>query len=290
MINTSSQALYSMSPDWSEMRQLKGENFLADTEKANPNWLQEYIHPDDQKLVLDAIGEAVRTGSVFELEHRVRRVDGTLGWTVSRAVPLRNTAGEIVEWFGAASDITKSKRTEEELLESKKNLEEKSAELETIIDTMPAGIWIFHDPGCSLITGNRVARQILGELKEESTPENKRPWREIRKGGVPIPPDQLLMHTACASGREVNGEAIEEEGIDGVTRQLYGNAMPLFDSNGNVRGSIGVLVDITKLKEAQDKIAGLAAIVESSTDAIIGKTLEGVIVNWKIFRDFDRNF
>jgi hypothetical protein len=74
---------------------------------------------------------------------------------------------------------------------------------------MPAGIWIFHDPGCALITGNRIARQLLGELEGGGTPENERPWKEIRKGGVPISPDQLLMHTACATGQEVNGEAIE---------------------------------------------------------------------------------
>ena len=88
-----------MSPDWGEMQQLQGGSFIADTKKPNRNWLQEYIHPDDQKLVLGVIDEAVRTGKVFELEHRVRRVNGTLGWT-SQPSRVRNAAGEIMEWFG----------------------------------------------------------------------------------------------------------------------------------------------------------------------------------------------
>ena len=50
---------------------------------------------------------------MFELEHRVRRTDGTLGWTYSRAVPLLNVNGEILEWFGAASDVTARKEAEE---------------------------------------------------------------------------------------------------------------------------------------------------------------------------------
>ncbi|MHB0999239.1 MAG: SpoIIE family protein phosphatase [Armatimonadota bacterium] len=115
LINASSQVLYRMNPDWSEMTQLKGSGFLADTEKPNRSWLQEYIHPDDQDMVLEAIREVVRTGSVFELEHRVLRADGTLGWTFSRAVPVRNAAGKIVEWFGSASDITERKEAEQEL-------------------------------------------------------------------------------------------------------------------------------------------------------------------------------
>jgi signal transduction histidine kinase len=55
----------------------------------------------------------VRTKNPFQLEHRVRRADGTLGWTYSRAVPLLNGNGEIREWFGAASDVTARKEAEE---------------------------------------------------------------------------------------------------------------------------------------------------------------------------------
>jgi PAS domain-containing protein len=43
---------------------------------------------------------------VFELEHRVVRKDGTVGWMFSRAIPILDDAGQIVEWFGAASDVT----------------------------------------------------------------------------------------------------------------------------------------------------------------------------------------
>ncbi|HLO63852.1 MAG TPA: PAS domain S-box protein, partial [Azonexus sp.] len=115
LVQASAQALFRMSPDWSEMWQLQGGDFIAGTERPNRNWVQEYIHPDDRQSVLDKIGEAVRRETIFEFEHRVRRLDGSLGWTHSRAVPVRNRQGEIVEWFGAASDITERKRAEEQL-------------------------------------------------------------------------------------------------------------------------------------------------------------------------------
>jgi hypothetical protein len=104
-----------MGPDWSEMRYLEGRDFIHDTENPNRAWLDKYIDPDDQAHVTAVIREAIRTKSVFELEHRVLRKDGTLGWTFSRAIPLLDEKGEIVEWFGAASDITARKRQEEEL-------------------------------------------------------------------------------------------------------------------------------------------------------------------------------
>jgi signal transduction histidine kinase/ActR/RegA family two-component response regulator len=126
LVTASSEVLYRMSPDWSEMRQLHSRSFLANTERPNRNWLQEYIHPDDQAYVTAVIHEAIRTKSVFELEHRVRRADGSLGWTFSRAVPLMNANGEIVEWFGAASDITDRKQAETKLKDAKDAAEDAS--------------------------------------------------------------------------------------------------------------------------------------------------------------------
>jgi PAS domain S-box-containing protein len=115
----SSDILYCMNPDWSEMYQLLGLDFLADTVEPNRNWLREYIHPDDQSHIKAVINEAIRTKSILELEHRVLRADGTSSWMFSRAVPMMDANGEIVEWFGAASDITARKRAEEELQRAK---------------------------------------------------------------------------------------------------------------------------------------------------------------------------
>jgi signal transduction histidine kinase/DNA-binding response OmpR family regulator len=113
LVNASSYTVYRMSPDWKEMRQLDGRGFISDMQEPSRDWIENYIHPEDQPLVLSAIQKAIQSKSLFELEHRVRRPDGTLGWTLSRAIPLLDEAGEIVEWFGAASDVTPRKEAEE---------------------------------------------------------------------------------------------------------------------------------------------------------------------------------
>jgi signal transduction histidine kinase len=113
LLDATSEVIYRMSPDWSEMIELKGRAFLADTAEPTQAWLNHYIYPEDQPLVTRTIAAAVRGKAIFELEHRVRRADGTVGWTFSRAVPLLDEQGEILEWFGAASDVTERKNAEQ---------------------------------------------------------------------------------------------------------------------------------------------------------------------------------
>jgi PAS domain S-box-containing protein len=112
-VTASSDVVYRMSADWSEMHYLRGKDFVPDTDDPSRTWLETYIHPDDQAQVLAAVNEAIRSKSPFEFEHPIIRVDGTLGWTHSRAVPVFGEDGEILEWFGAARDISERKRHEE---------------------------------------------------------------------------------------------------------------------------------------------------------------------------------
>ncbi len=123
--------VYCMSQDWTEMRHLQGREFIPDTLEPSSTWLDKYIHVDDQQHVMETIRRAIQSKSVFELEHRVVRVDGSLGWTYSRAIPILDNRGEIVEWFGAASDVTHRKRAEAAL-------QSREREFRLLADNVPA--------------------------------------------------------------------------------------------------------------------------------------------------------
>jgi PAS domain S-box-containing protein len=122
LARASTDVVYRMSADWKELRHLAGRDFIADTLKPSESWLQKYVPRDEQKRVMAVVRKAIRTRGVFELEHRVRRKDGSLGWARSRAVPMLDSKGRIVEWLGMASDVTTVKEAEEALRQSEQRL------------------------------------------------------------------------------------------------------------------------------------------------------------------------
>jgi PAS domain S-box-containing protein len=124
LVHASSDVVYRMSPDWKEMRHLEGREFMADTHEPSRTWLEKYIDLEDQPAVMENIDEAVRERVPFELEHRVRRIDGSLGWTISRAIPIFDDDDTLVEWIGMASDITERRRLEESLRQADRRKDE----------------------------------------------------------------------------------------------------------------------------------------------------------------------
>jgi PAS domain S-box-containing protein len=118
LATVSADAVYRISADWREMHNLDGKHFIADTKSASDIWLKRYVPEEDRPRVRAAIQKAIDTKSIFELLHRFIQENGEVGWMFSRAVPLLGAQGEIEEWIGSASDITKRKRAEEALRES----------------------------------------------------------------------------------------------------------------------------------------------------------------------------
>ncbi|MGE5616574.1 MAG: PAS domain-containing protein, partial [Bacillota bacterium] len=76
------------------------------------DWDKVVVHPDDVARRRAAWAEALREGKPYQHELRIRRRDGTYRWFISRAVPIRDADGEIVEWIGARMDIDERKRSE----------------------------------------------------------------------------------------------------------------------------------------------------------------------------------
>ncbi|MBB3223445.1 PAS domain-containing protein [Pseudoduganella umbonata] len=72
------------------------------------------IHPDDRAITMERFEQALQTGGMFLVEHRVRDRHGEYRWLVARATPFRDPAsGAITRWLGVSTDIHDRKQEEE---------------------------------------------------------------------------------------------------------------------------------------------------------------------------------
>jgi two-component system CheB/CheR fusion protein len=78
---------------------------------------QAMVHPDDAPASVKRWKRALNEGQVFDAEYRLRRKDGGYRWFIGRNVPLRHD-GEILSWFGTATDIDDLKQAEAALHET----------------------------------------------------------------------------------------------------------------------------------------------------------------------------
>ncbi|HEY6953624.1 MAG TPA: PAS domain S-box protein [Flavisolibacter sp.] len=143
LVTASSDVVFRMSADWSEMKELHGRGLLPDTEEPTTDWMEKYIGLADRAPMLEAINKAMQSKSIFELEHQVVQADGSLGWTFSRAVPILDDKGDIIEWFGAASDVTERHRTFVELKESEEEFRTMANSIQNLAWIADAEGWIY---------------------------------------------------------------------------------------------------------------------------------------------------
>jgi signal transduction histidine kinase/two-component SAPR family response regulator len=167
LVTASSDVVYRMNADWTEMRHLEGRDFIADTHEASRTWLEKYIHPDDRAPVMAAIHQAIRARSTFELEHRVMRVDGSIGWTFSRALPIFDESGEIVEWFGTATDVTERKELEHSLREAGRQKDEFLAMLAHELRNPLAPIQNAGELLTRLVADDEQAQRVVSIVKRQ---------------------------------------------------------------------------------------------------------------------------
>jgi PAS domain S-box-containing protein len=73
----------------------------------------ESLHLDDRQASANNWAHALDTGEPYEIECRIRRVDGEYRWFLARALPLRDRDGRVTKWFGTCTDIHEQKRNVE---------------------------------------------------------------------------------------------------------------------------------------------------------------------------------
>ncbi|HEY9601576.1 MAG TPA: PAS domain S-box protein, partial [Allocoleopsis sp.] len=72
------------------------------------------VHPDDIPILSKYWIAAQRDGSLYQAEGRMRRADGVYRWHLHQAVPVKNQSGQVIRWFGTATDIEEQKRLEQQ--------------------------------------------------------------------------------------------------------------------------------------------------------------------------------
>jgi PAS domain S-box-containing protein len=93
-------------------------------EKSNGWGWQSAVHPEDLPSLMQKWQEMLVSGQPGEIEARLHRYDGVYRWFLIRAQPLRDEDGEVVRWYGTATDIDDRKRAEEQLRRSEAFLAE----------------------------------------------------------------------------------------------------------------------------------------------------------------------
>ena len=73
----------------------------------------EGLHPEDREATFAAWGRSVATGEPYDIEHRVKMVEGHYRWARSRAFPRRDGNGDICLWYGTTEDIHDQRLAEE---------------------------------------------------------------------------------------------------------------------------------------------------------------------------------
>ncbi|HSK09003.1 MAG TPA: ATP-binding protein, partial [Vicinamibacterales bacterium] len=139
-------------------------------------------------------------------------------------------------------------------------LRRRAEELERLMEVAPVAIWVSHDPGCRVITGNRTANQFYEAKPGENVSAGPEPGvvaaeRRFFQDGRELAPGELPMQMAAARGIEVRDSELEVLLPSGRRIYMAGHALPLRDAGGELRGAVGAFLDITERHQQQEELA-----------------------------------
>lgn len=212
------------------------------------------LHQDDLEPTLNAWQEALRTGGVYQIEHRARMADGSYRWHLSRGVPTLDEQGKIVKWFGTATDIHDFKQVQEELILREERISH-------LFDSNLVGI-ISREIEGNILEANDAFLKITGYTRED-----------IESGMLNIkdiiPPEyhsldidcyqELISNRRC---KPYEKEYIRKDGARApvlIGYSLFKEKPPTL---------IGFVLDLSELKKAQNALAEYAEKLKKSNEEL----------------------
>jgi PAS domain S-box-containing protein len=170
---------------------------------------------------------------------------------VVQHIPHFDEDGRVIGLYSLVQEVTEQKRVEAELRHSRD-------ELATVLDTVPAAIFIATDPSCDVVRVNRHGAEWF-QMDPDGNASMSNPAARVRHlkildfNGREVPAEELPVQRA-ARGKPSTRHELRVAFADGTFIDLLGNAAPLLGGNGEIRGAVAAFVDVGMRKRAEDAL------------------------------------